>query len=126
MSDVSAPATPTDSELVTRKILREELGKLESRVDGRIDKLDGRIDKLDGRIDKLDTKVDTHFGALLERIISLEETVRALAAFVRTLPDEFARQARAISEEARGWVKAVDEKYDLPNRVSQLEARSDE
>jgi hypothetical protein len=152
MSDVSAPATPPDDELVTRKILREELANYPTKDDLRQelanyatkDDLRNELERFATKEDlgrfatkedlerfatkedlaKLDHKVDTHFGALLDRLLSLESFVRS---FARTLPAEFERRARAISEDVRIWVKVVDEKYaDLPARVAQLEAQSDE
>jgi ribosomal protein S17E len=101
----------------TKEDLRNELERFATKEDLR-NELASYATKED--LAKLDAKVETYFGALLDRLIALE-------SYVRTLPAEFARQARGIAEEVRGWVNAVDDKYaDLPARVSRLEMGSDE
>ncbi len=88
---------------LTTKILqniRDDMTKLEAKLDGRIDKLDGRIDKLDGRIDKLDGKIDK-----LE--VKLEAKIDSEIAAVRR-----DMQKLATRDEFRATIRVLDERID--------------
>jgi len=68
--------------------LDAKIDKLEAKLDGKIDKLeaklDGKIDKLDGRIDKLDAKIDSEIAAVrrdMQKLVTRDEfreTIRVL------------------------------------------------
>ena len=55
--------------------LRQDMARLESRLDGRIDALGTR---LDGRIDALESKMSTQLGELRERMAHLEGLLEGL------------------------------------------------
>jgi hypothetical protein len=85
---------------VTRRELKEELGKLE--------------EKIDAKIDALDAKLEAWGGALLARMDAMRTE----------LVTEIARQSRAAMEWGGDQFRAVDDKYaDLPGRVTRLERK---
>jgi hypothetical protein len=88
---------------VTRRELKEELGKLEARFDTKLERLETRLDA------KLDFKIDTWGGALLARM----DAMRA------ELIIEMARQTKAAMEWALEQFR--DRYADLPRRVARLE-----
>ncbi len=57
-----------EQEMVTKKELQEQLFGLQTKFDGRMDKLDGRMDglqtKLNGRMDGLQTKINGRMDSL--------------------------------------------------------------
>lgn len=75
-------------------LLANQMLRLESRLDGRIDRLDGRIDRLEAKADRLDTKMDginASLGAKIDAIPTrLSEEFRAMRA-------EMAAQTAAIA-----------------------------
>ena len=102
-ADMAAP--------VTRGELREELAKLELKIEVWGGALADRIGKLETRVGKLEKR----FDALEKRFDALEKRVDGLY-------HELARHTNAILEAIQGRVSVIDEKYaDLPGRVARLE-----
>lgn len=99
---------------VTRRELKEELGKFEGKVDA--------------KLARLDVKIDAVGGALLSRMDAMMREMRAEMAEMRAEMAEMradaARQAKAAMEWALDQFRAVDDKYaDLPRRVTRLEGK---
>ena len=127
-SDMSTDMTAP----VTRAELREELGQLERRSDGKLEGLEHRIDgKLEGLEQRFDGKLELWGGALLARIDEVSARVDTMGislvarieAGEQRMFAELARHFGAIQETFSRQISAVDEKYaDLPARVSKLEA----
>ncbi len=64
--------------LTTNRGLRQDLARMEKRLDGRIDSLDGRIDTLESRIDEFQARIDRQIAALRERMAHLEGLLKGL------------------------------------------------
>lgn len=72
-------------DLLMHSATREDIAKLDSKIDSSIDKLDSKIDisidKLDSKIDssmaKLDSKIDSRFDALITEFKRANEVLEA-------------------------------------------------
>ena len=58
--------------------LRQEMARMETRLDGRIDVLDRRIDALESRFNEFQSHMDRQLAALSERIAYLEGLLKGL------------------------------------------------
>lgn len=75
-------------------------------------------------IAKLDQKLEIWGGALADRISKVEQRLDRLEKRVDGLYVELARHTQAILEALQGRLTAFDEKYaDLPGRVARLERK---
>jgi hypothetical protein len=127
---------------VTRGELREELGKLETRFDRklelwggalglRIQQLEQRFDGLEQRFDGLEQRFDgleRRFDGLEQRFDGLERRFDAfekhIKRFEQQMHADFARWAKVIHESLMQAVGVFDDKYkDLPGRVGKLERK---
>jgi hypothetical protein len=98
---------------VTRRELKEELGKFEARLDA---KLDAKLDRVEAKAEfaRIDAKIEAWGGALLARMDAMMIEMRA----------DMARHTKAAMEWALEQFRAVDDKYaDLPRRVTRLEGK---
>ena len=75
--------------LTTSRGLRQDMARMEKRLDGRIDALDGRIDALESRIDEFQFRMDRQIAALRERMAHLERILNGLqeAIVLRSVAD---------------------------------------
>jgi chaperonin cofactor prefoldin len=108
MIDATDTSTP-----VTRGELREEIERLEIRLD----------QKLDQKLAHMATKADLEiWGGALHMAMKTDFELWGGALFERLLT-ELARHVKAVQESLPIQVSAIDDKYaDLPARVSHLEA----
>jgi chaperonin cofactor prefoldin len=68
-------------EILLHAATREDIAKLDTKLEGRIDRLDTRMDRLDTRIDRLDTKIDkVMYGIVLAILMPI--TIQVLPHFV--------------------------------------------
>lgn len=96
-------------DLATKADLREEIGRLDERLTGRLDAQDQRLDAQDQRLDALDERLTGRLDALGERL-----TGRL---------DAQGQQIRALEERVTGRLDAQDQQ--LGGRFDALEARLD-
>lgn len=104
---------------VTRRELKEDLGKVEAKLDAKLDRVEAKAEfaRLDAGIARLDAKIEAWGGALLARMDGMNAEMAAMRA-------DAARQTKAAMEWALAQFRAVDDKYaDLPRRVTRLETK---
>ena len=64
--------------LATNRGLRQDMARMETRLDARIDVLDRRIDALESRFNEFQSHMDRQLAALSERIAYLERLLKGL------------------------------------------------
>ena len=64
--------------LATNRGLRQDMARMDKRLDGRIDALDRRIDALESRFDEFQSQMDRQIAAVRERIAHLEGLLKGL------------------------------------------------
>lgn len=64
--------------LATSRGLRQDMARMEKRLDGRIDVLDRRIDALESRFDEFQSQMDRQIAAVRERIAHLDGLLEGL------------------------------------------------
>jgi hypothetical protein len=99
-----------DDEVITRRILREELQVLRTGM--------GSLrDELGARIDRVQTNLDLAVGALVARMDAMEHRI------ITTLHADMASWTKAVQEQTAATLRVLDDKYaGLPPRVARLEA----
>jgi hypothetical protein len=114
MSDVSVPPTHPDDEVVTRKILREELAKelANHPTNQRFDALEERFDKFEERFDKFEERFDKSERRVEERF---DEFERSVAARFTAMQQHIIDQMTVLLEPSR----------DHGPRITRLEARTE-
>ena len=64
--------------LTTNRGLRQDMARMEKRLDGRIDALDRRFDALESHFDEFQSRMDRQIAALRERIAHPEGLLKGL------------------------------------------------
>ena len=64
--------------LATNRGLRQDMARMEKRLDGRIDALARRIDALESRFDEFQSQMDRRIASVRERIAHLEGLLKGL------------------------------------------------
>ncbi|MCY3777674.1 MAG: hypothetical protein OXH11_16995, partial [Candidatus Aminicenantes bacterium] len=64
--------------LATNRGLRQDMARMEKRLDGRIDVLDRSIDALESRFNEFQSHMDRQLAAISERIAYLEGLLKGL------------------------------------------------
>ncbi len=109
---------------------KEDLKKLDDKMDGRMEKMDGRMDKMDGRMEKMDKKTDKMLVAILENkdnLIELKDEMDNKMDRILTAVDDIANQLKTSKEERTSNQGAHDrmqkgiDKHEI--RIKKLELR---
>ena len=131
MTTSSSMPTP-----VTRSELREELGQLEQRFDGKLEHWGGALlarieageQRMLARIEageqRMLTRIEDGEQRMLTRIEDGEQrTLARIEDGEQRMLADLARHARAIQEAVSTQISVIDDKYaDLPARVRRFEA----
>ena len=64
--------------LITNRGLRQDMARMEKRLDGRIDALARRLDALESRFDEFQSQMDRRIASVRERIAHLDGLLKGL------------------------------------------------